>query len=225
MLGLLGVDIHEGMDVVERVHEEVRVDLVAQVFELVLEVLLLQLCHLLLVVALLEVELDAEVHAEHQEQDDARDDVVLADDDWRHLVVHVFGGFGLPFRQGPWGWGSLFAVGRHVWGLHIGLHAVFHWLHVPCLMPHFFGFMLHLFGLGLHPFYLWPHGALPYGEAACYDGHEGYVGPAAPAIDEQRCHEEVMEQEGNEEDEQLAPYVEHLGPAEEELRIGCGAYV
>jgi len=47
------------MDIVQRVHEEVRVDLVFQIFQLLLQILLLQPDELLLVVAMLEVVLDA----------------------------------------------------------------------------------------------------------------------------------------------------------------------
>ena len=44
ILSLLGVDIHQCMDIIKCVHEEVRIDLVPQVFQLLLQVLLLQ-CH------------------------------------------------------------------------------------------------------------------------------------------------------------------------------------
>ena len=41
-LGRLRVDVHQRVDVVERVHEEMRIYLVAKVFQLLFQVLLLQ---------------------------------------------------------------------------------------------------------------------------------------------------------------------------------------
>ena len=54
VFGLLWVNIHQCMDVVQRVHKKVRVDLIFQILQLLLQVLLLQSFQLLLVVAILE---------------------------------------------------------------------------------------------------------------------------------------------------------------------------
>lgn len=59
ILGALGVDVNQRVDVVERVHEEVRVNLVLEVVHLGLHVLALELLHLLLVANRLVHELDA----------------------------------------------------------------------------------------------------------------------------------------------------------------------
>ena len=97
LLGLLGVDVDEGVDVVQRVHQEVGVDLVLQVLQLLLQVLLLEHLQALAVAALLEVEFHADVHAEHQDEDDDGDDVVLAEDHGRSLLaapLHPVAGHG-----------------------------------------------------------------------------------------------------------------------------------
>lgn len=68
ILGALGVDVNQRVDVVERVHEEVRVNLVLEVVHLGLHVLALELLHLLLVANRLVHELDARVGAGHEER-------------------------------------------------------------------------------------------------------------------------------------------------------------
>ena len=47
VLGLLGVNVHQRVDIVQRVHNEVRVDLVTQVVKLLLQTLLLELGQML----------------------------------------------------------------------------------------------------------------------------------------------------------------------------------
>ena len=86
-LRLFWVDVYQGVDIVEGVHEEVGIDLVFQIFQLLFQILLLQVVHFLLVAALLEVELDAEVHAAHEDEDDEGDDVMLAHDQRGALPV------------------------------------------------------------------------------------------------------------------------------------------
>ena len=63
----VGVDVDQRVDVVERVHEEVRVDLVLQVVHLGLQVLPLEGLHLLLVAHRLVDKLDAGVGSGHEE--------------------------------------------------------------------------------------------------------------------------------------------------------------
>ena len=109
VLGFLWVYVHQRMDVVQRVHEEVRVDLVLQIFQLLLQVLLLQGDELLLVATGLEVELDTEIHAEHQHQDDESDDFVLT----KHAGMSL--SHGLPV--------GTFALGMVLNGLLVGAHA------------------------------------------------------------------------------------------------------
>ena len=65
------------MDVVERVHQKVGVNLIFQILQLLLKVLFLEKGKLLLVSALPEIEFHAEVHAKHEDEDDEGDDVVL----------------------------------------------------------------------------------------------------------------------------------------------------
>ena len=56
------------MDVVEGVHQEVRIDLELQVFQLVADVLPLQFVQTLGILGRLVIELHADVHAEHEHQ-------------------------------------------------------------------------------------------------------------------------------------------------------------
>ena len=97
VLGLLRVYVYECVDVVQRVHEEVRINLVAQILQLLFQILLLQPQQLFLVATRTEIELDAEVHAEHQYKDYDGYDVVFADEyGWapiRSLAVEI--GWGL----------------------------------------------------------------------------------------------------------------------------------
>ena len=67
LLCIFGIDVDQGVDVVERVHEEVRIDLVFEIIHLRLEVLALERLHLLLVAHRLVNEFDAGVYARHEE--------------------------------------------------------------------------------------------------------------------------------------------------------------
>ena len=79
VLCLLGVNIHQCMDVVERVHDEVRVDLVTQVAQLLLEALFPELCQVFLLGLILVIGFDTQVRAEHQDDNREHRDVVLID--------------------------------------------------------------------------------------------------------------------------------------------------
>ena len=67
VLGRLGVDVDQRVDVVERVHKEVRVDLVFQVIHFGLKVLALERLHLLFVAHRLVYQLDTRVGSGHKE--------------------------------------------------------------------------------------------------------------------------------------------------------------
>ena len=81
LLGLLGVDVDQRMDIVEGVHEEVRVYLKFQIFQLLVQVLVHEPLEFLLVLVLLEEQFHAEVHAEHQDENDDADEVDLIDEE------------------------------------------------------------------------------------------------------------------------------------------------
>ena len=91
LLGPLTVDVDQRMDVVQRVHQEVRVQLVLQVLQLLLEVLFLKSGHLQLVTALLEVELDTEVGKEHQDKDNDGRQVVRTELERRPFAIGLAG--------------------------------------------------------------------------------------------------------------------------------------
>ena len=67
LLCLLGVDIHQGVDIVEGVHEEMGIDLIAQILQLLLQVLVLELGQSLAVLATAKIALDAQVGTKHQQ--------------------------------------------------------------------------------------------------------------------------------------------------------------
>ena len=81
LLGLLGIDVDQCMDIVEGVHEEVRVYLKFQIFQLLVQVLVHEPLEFLLVLVLLEEQFHAEVHAEHQDENDDADEVDLIDEE------------------------------------------------------------------------------------------------------------------------------------------------
>ena len=86
LLGLLGVDVDKGMDVVEGVHEEVRMQLITELVEVLLEVYLLEVFHLTAGLDGTEVELNAQVGAYAQEEHHQRQDVA-AHEGGRHMGV------------------------------------------------------------------------------------------------------------------------------------------
>ena len=71
------------MDVVERVHEEMWVDLILQILQLLFEILLLKAQQLLLVVTVFEIKFHAQIHATHEDGDDDGNDVVFGYEDRR----------------------------------------------------------------------------------------------------------------------------------------------
>ena len=77
-LGFLCIDVNQRMDVVQRVHEEMGVNLIFQILQLLFQALLLQMDKFLLVVARLEIQLDAKVHAQHQDEHDDAEHIVPA---------------------------------------------------------------------------------------------------------------------------------------------------
>ena len=87
LLGLLGVDVDQCMDIVEGVHEEVRVYLKFQIFQLLVQVLVHEPLEFLLVLVLLEEQFHAEVHAEHQDENDDADEVDLVDKEWAMVTA------------------------------------------------------------------------------------------------------------------------------------------
>ena len=67
------------MDVVERVHDEVRINLVAQVIQFLLQALLLELGQVLFLLLALAVGLHAQVGSHHHNDEDEHGDVVPVD--------------------------------------------------------------------------------------------------------------------------------------------------
>ena len=66
-LGVFGVDVYQGVDVVERVHEEMGVYLVFQIVHFCFQVLAFEFLHLLFVAHRLVDELDTRVGPRHEE--------------------------------------------------------------------------------------------------------------------------------------------------------------
>lgn len=87
LLGLLGIDVDQRVDIVEGVHEEVRVYLKFQIFQLLVQVLVHEPLEFLLVLVLLEEQFHAEVHAEHQDENDDADEVDLVDKEWAMVTA------------------------------------------------------------------------------------------------------------------------------------------
>ena len=91
ILRLLRVYVDKGMDVVECIHEEMRIDLIAQVLQLLLQVLLLQFGQSLTVVATAEIALDTQVGTKHQDKQDDGHDVSLANEGRRSVATMHLG--------------------------------------------------------------------------------------------------------------------------------------
>ena len=197
LLGLFGVDVHQRMDVVEGVHQEVGVDLILQILQLLLQVLTLQFGQSLRVAAVAEVVLDAQVEAEHEQEDDDGHDVVLTDEDGRAAVV--LGPVGLGAVLGPVGLDA-------VKGLVVGLRTEVGTLELLDGRKR---------GLGPH---VGPVDALHGGEDGEQGGKARDVEGTAATIDDERCQQEVVDGEGNEEEQVLHPHLEETVPGERGLR-------
>ena len=91
---LLRIDIHKGVDVVERIHEEVRIDLVTQVLQLLLQILVLQFGQALPVFKSTIKTFDAEVGAKHQDEHDDSQDILFPHDGRRGVFRPMI----------TWGW-------------------------------------------------------------------------------------------------------------------------
>lgn len=118
VLGLFGIDVHEGMDVVERVHDEVGVDLVTQVIQFLLEALFLELSQMLFLFFVLVIDFHAQVGAYHHDDENEHIDVVpvdgrLAFGRWRYHLDGIPGtGIVMPVN------GLVHALGRLEQGYH-----------------------------------------------------------------------------------------------------------
>lgn len=96
LLGFLRVNIDQCVDIIQRVHEEVRINLVFQIFQLLVQILVLQLLEFLLTLILLEQQLDGDIHAKHKYENNDTDKVELVDDErttmmtwWRTHLVRI----------------------------------------------------------------------------------------------------------------------------------------
>lgn len=79
LLCLFRLNVNQGMDVVERIHQEVGVDLILQVLELLLKVLALELGQTFAIFPMAKIVFGTEVHTNHQQEDDGGSHVVLTD--------------------------------------------------------------------------------------------------------------------------------------------------
>ena len=77
LLGLLGVDVYQRMDIVEGVHEEMGTDLVRQVDQLLFQVFPAYGLHLPFLALRLEIELHTEVHADDHDHHQKCQHIVL----------------------------------------------------------------------------------------------------------------------------------------------------
>ena len=65
------------MNIVESIHQEVGIDLIAQILQLLLQTLLLKLLQLLLITPLAEIEFYAYIHAQHEDEEEKCHGIVL----------------------------------------------------------------------------------------------------------------------------------------------------
>ena len=188
------------MDVVEGVHEEMRVDLQTQVFELLCEVLPLELLHALVVFATLVIDFYAKVGYEHEDENDDAEYVVLANDGGWQVV-----GWCVLWR---WGW-RVCLPGRYVCLGYVGMVYVVGLVgalvYAECRQ--------HDCGdgeVGYAQVTACPAARLPGGTGTAY---------------EQRGEEEVVEEKEQEVDGELAPHEKDFVPVELHAGVVCGADV
>ena len=67
-------------------------------------------------------------------------------------------------------------------------------------------------------------GALIEGKEPDHANREHRIEPTIVPIDEQGCEDEVMDQEEQQEDAQIAPYHENLLPVEWQIAVACRAH-
>ena len=81
VLGFFGIDVDECMDVVERVHEEVRIDLILQILELLLQVAALEVGDAFALFIALEGVLHGQVEPEQERHGEEGGDLVGGDEE------------------------------------------------------------------------------------------------------------------------------------------------
>ena len=68
-------------------------------------------------------------------------------------------------------------------------------------------------------------GALVEGECSNDDRHDGEIEDALVAMHQERCQQEVMDEEEQEEGDELAPHDEDLRPVEDEVCVADRAHI
>ena len=203
-LCLRGVDVDEGVDIVERVHEEVGIDLKTQIFQLLFQILLLQLSQPFAVFAAAEIALDAEVGPKHQDEHHNGQNIALTHNGRRHLRTVVWTVFWTVFRTRAMLTRPIrLTEGRRFVSAHL-VHRRFE---------------AHGRTTGRTT------GALISRKANQHSCHNREVQHPLMFVYQQRCQEEVMHEKQQQEHRELTPYDEHLRPIEHEVGIAQRAHI
>ena len=225
---LLGVYIHQRVDIVQRVHQEVGVDLVFQILQLLFQVLLLELLQPLAVATLLEVEFDADIHAHHQQEDDDGDDVVLTHEESGPLAATTVWAIleaGIPVRTVV-AWLIAPDAGRvcgfHFFeGLHRGLAESFivGQGRSVCVTPQFVLSALFHHLMAESAVILEVRTVVALIDLEDADDHDAHpcIDPLTLTIDKYRRQQVVVDEEYHEEGNVLTPHHHHLAPVETDV--------
>ena len=183
-----------------------RVNLIAQIFQLLLQILMLQLREPLTVVTAAEIAFDADVYAKHQYQNHDGQDIVLAYDERRAVA----------FLK-AWGQRPLIKV-RVARKFQIFRNAR-KFRSIRIIRP-------------LQPLMWWTAvgslgsaGALIYGEQRDDHSHNGEIHHTPVLIHQQRREQIVVNEKQRQEQRELTPHYEHLSPVENEGRVVDRAHI
>ena len=227
LLRLLRVNIHQRVDIVQRVHQEVGIDLVFQILQLLFQVLFLQLLQPFAVATLLEVEFDADIHAHHQQEDDDGDDVTLSREERWMLVASVI----LEARLPAWAvivWLINSDAGRvcgfHFFeGLHRGLAESFivGQGRSVCVIPQFVLSALFHHLMAESAVILEVRTVVALIDLEDADDHDAHpcIDPLTLTIDKYRRQQVVVDEEYHEERNVLTPHHHHLAPVETDVFV------
>ena len=202
------------MDVVQRIHEEMRINLIFQILQLLFYILLLQLRQLSLVVTAFGISLYAQVHAKHQYENHRRHDIMFAHDGRRSHVI-MFRTTSRTKRRSfrslrnarnIWSsWNLMF----HPWSLR--RHSMFHllrrhsWFHL----------------LRRHPLFFWlvsgtrafrTCGALVNSKASHYDRYQREIAHLVVMVNQYGSKEEIVNEEEAEKYEEFLPDIPQVLP-------------
>ena len=214
-LGPLGIDVYQRMDVVERVHVEMRINLILQISQLLTERTAFQLAHLLLVLQVLEVELHTEVHAEHEYHHHQLEKMRQSDTYRRPVVVvsvhhpplsvtlHLPAVFRIEFVR------TVDAVAMHPWRT----------------VPHAPRIAAHHLHSRTRSAACWSALTLIAYENGKQTGHPDKIGQFPVLVDEHRSERKIVNKENYEIDQIDVPHHEHVVPLEHIFGIVGGTHI